>query len=61
MPLDHVIDFPTTVSSLAPVPALAKTDRIAAKVAMSVSFLPNLAELSLGHVLADIIRTSVTT
>jgi hypothetical protein len=50
MPLDNMIHFPTTISSLPPITPLAQTYRITAEVAVAVCLLPDLAKLSFSHV-----------
>jgi hypothetical protein len=45
-----MIHFPASISPLAPVTPFSQTDRIAAEVAVSVGFLPDLAVLSFSHV-----------
>jgi hypothetical protein len=50
--LDHMIDFPAAVGSLAPVTALSQTNRIPTEVAVSVSLFPDLPILRVSHVAA---------
>ena len=47
--LDDMIDFPGAIRPLGTIAALSETDRITAKMAVSVSLFPDLTQLYFSH------------